>query len=74
MDVILVYSFYYVKDIWSATSTLLSKKIIFWQICVSSVDPLAFPPAVEAGAQMVWIINLETKLLQKISSVCFWYN
>ncbi|RWW55224.1 hypothetical protein BHE74_00038157, partial [Ensete ventricosum] len=37
-------------------------------ICVSSVDPIEFLPAVEAGAQMVRIINLETKLLQKISS------
>ncbi|CAL9129425.1 uncharacterized protein ycf23-like [Musa acuminata AAA Group] len=29
-------------------------------ICVSSVDPLAFPPAVEAGAQMVEIGNYDS--------------
>lgn len=37
----------------------LKKKdyILFLQICVSSVDPEAFPAAVEAGAQMVRFTN-----------------
>ncbi|KAG6518143.1 hypothetical protein ZIOFF_021545 [Zingiber officinale] len=34
--------------------------ILFLQICVSSVDPLAFPSAVEAGAQMVEIGNYDS--------------
>ncbi|XP_042400733.1 uncharacterized protein ycf23-like [Zingiber officinale] len=34
--------------------------ILFLHICVSSVDPLAFPSAVEAGAQMVEIGNYDS--------------
>ncbi|OAY85819.1 Uncharacterized protein ycf23, partial [Ananas comosus] len=33
-------------------------------ICVSSVDPLAFAPAVEAGAQMVRILNLQANWIE----------
>ena len=37
-----------------AALLLWIKDVSLLQVCVSSVDPAAFPAAVEAGALMVW--------------------